>query len=421
MTLPVAAAFQPPLTSVRTSVTTNRLSVTVHYEVDDPSVGGVVAGSREYSGQFGNYTSVSNLVSTNGLVAWVAFGDGTFGSRDQEVTLVVYDPARGTWPLHRRRYESSLCCPWTVTGPTISGGVVTWQAAGSGLASAFQQEMGYATYDPTRGVWAAGTRRYSGTSGNYWAITNRTTASGLVAWARHNVGAFSLDNKEVNVATYDPGVATWMTDAFFYESHLNNSWSVTNLSIASQAVRWTAGNRDGTNQVSHGYDSISRSWAGTVTTPRAAFVASTDAGFTPLGVWFTDMSLGATNWSWSFGDGTNSTTRSPYHVFSEPGAYTVTQTVVGPAGRDTDQLVVIVDPAPDQLWFDPSRLTLADGVFRMQLQGALGLNPVVLLASTNLVDWHAISTNQPLTSPLQLADPQAGEFQRRFYRASEAR
>jgi hypothetical protein len=97
------------------------------------------------------------------------------------------------------------------------------------------------------------------------------------------------------------------------------------------------------------------------------------------------------------------------------------QTVVGPAGQDTDQLVVVVDAAPDQLWFDPSRLALADGVFQMHLQGASGSNPVVLFASTNLVDWQAVSTNQPLTSPLQLTDPRAGDFRRRFYRAAEAR
>jgi len=131
--------------------------------------------------------------------------------------------------------------------------------------------------------------------------------------------------------------------------------------------------------------------------------------------------LGATNWSWSFGDGTNSTARSPYHVFNEAGAYTVTQTVVGPGGRDSNDLVVVVDAAPGALRFDPTRLALADGAFTMQLQGASGLNPVVLFASTNLVDWRTISTNQPLTSPLQLADPQAGEFPRRFYRAAETR
>ena len=419
--LPAALAFQAPLTSVRTSLSTNILSVTVHYEVVDPAAGGVVAGEREYGAQLRSHTTISGLVSTNGIVAWVAYGDGTYGTRDQEVNCVVYDPARRTWLEHRRRYESNLCCPWTVTGPTIAGGVVTWQAAGSGVISALRCEMAFATYDPARGAWVGETREYHGTAGSYWVVTNRTSSAGLVAWARYNVGQIALDHKEVNVATYDPGAAAWMAGSFYYESHLNNAWSVANLAISNQAVRWTAANLGGTNLEAHGYDATARNWGATVTTPRAAFVASTNTGFTPLGVWFTDMSLGATNWNWVFGDGTNSTTRSPYHVFNEPGAFTVTQTVAGPGGRDTNELVVVVDAAPGELHFDPTRLVLANGAFTMQLQGASGLNPVILLASTNLADWSPISTNQPLTSPLQLSDPAAGDFPRRFYRASEPR
>ena len=70
--LPAALAFQAPLTNVRTSLSTNILSVKVHYEVVDPAAGGVVAGEREYGARLGSYTSVSSLVSTNGIVAWVA-------------------------------------------------------------------------------------------------------------------------------------------------------------------------------------------------------------------------------------------------------------------------------------------------------------------------------------------------------------
>lgn len=419
--MPVAGAFQAPLTSVRTSLSTNRLSVTVHYEVEDPATGTVMAGQREYGGQLGNYTTISTLVNTNGLVAWVAYGDGTFGTRDQEVNCVVYDPARRAWREHQRRYESSICCPWAVTGPTVAAGVVTWQAEGSGVASAFQREIACATYDPARGAWVAETARYTGTSGDYWVITNRTSAAGLVAWARHNVGQIALADKEVNVTTFDPFAAAWMTASFYYKSHLNNPWSVTNLAISNQAVRWTAFDGGTTNSEVHGYNADLRNWAATVTTPRAAFVASTNAGFTPLGVWFTDMSLGATNWNWSFGDGTNSTTRSQYHVFTEPGAYAVTQVVVGPGGRDTNQVVVVAEAAPGDLKFDPTRLVLTNGVFRMPLQGASGLSPVILYASTDLRGWQPISTNQPLSSPLELADPQAGAFERRYYRASETR
>lgn len=42
---------------------------------------------------------------------------------------------------------------------------------------------------------------------------------------------------------------------------------------------------------------------------------------------FTNFSVGATSWSWDFGDGTASADKNPVHVFSSPGSYLVKLTV----------------------------------------------------------------------------------------------
>jgi len=60
--------------------------------------------------------------------------------------------------------EQSLL-PLDRNGADSRGRVVTWQAEGSGLASAFQREMAFATFDPVRGAWVSETRRYTGTTG----------------------------------------------------------------------------------------------------------------------------------------------------------------------------------------------------------------------------------------------------------------
>jgi PKD repeat protein len=57
---------------------------------------------------------------------------------------------------------------------------------------------------------------------------------------------------------------------------------------------------------------------------KAQFTASPIAGRAPLEVQFTDQTSWATNWSWDFGDGTNSTDTNPVHVFNEKGTYHVT-------------------------------------------------------------------------------------------------
>jgi len=69
----------------------------------------------------------------------------------------------------------------------------------------------------------------------------------------------------------------------------------------------------------------------------AHFVANPTTGFAPLTVTFTDQSLGnVTSWSWNFGDGSTSTMQNPSHTYTDPGTYTVSLTVTGPGGSDTE-------------------------------------------------------------------------------------
>lgn len=69
----------------------------------------------------------------------------------------------------------------------------------------------------------------------------------------------------------------------------------------------------------------------------ANFTAEPKIGPEPLTVQFTDRSTGnITSWLWDFDDGTTSIDRSPVHTFQEPYSYTVSLTVSGPDGSDTE-------------------------------------------------------------------------------------
>ena len=78
--------------------------------------------------------------------------------------------------------------------------------------------------------------------------------------------------------------------------------------------------------------------AGTVpySAPAAQFTASATLGVAPLALNFLNASTGAiTSYAWTFGDGTTSTAANPSKVYSAAGTYTVSLTVTGPGGSDT--------------------------------------------------------------------------------------
>ncbi len=76
----------------------------------------------------------------------------------------------------------------------------------------------------------------------------------------------------------------------------------------------------------------------TVTTaaPVAQFTGSPTSGVSPLTVAFTNTSTGSiTSYAWTFGDGGTSTAASPSHIYAAAGVYTVSLTVTGPGGSNT--------------------------------------------------------------------------------------
>ena len=71
--------------------------------------------------------------------------------------------------------------------------------------------------------------------------------------------------------------------------------------------------------------------------PSANFRADPRSGNAPLSVNFTDESTGTiTAWNWNFGDGSSSNEQNPYHIYNKLGNYTVTLSVTGPQGSDTE-------------------------------------------------------------------------------------
>ncbi len=73
------------------------------------------------------------------------------------------------------------------------------------------------------------------------------------------------------------------------------------------------------------------------TPPVAEFSRNPASGCAPLTVDFTDLSTGEIDtWDWTFGDGGTSTAQNPSYQYNNPGTYTVSLTVSGANGSDTE-------------------------------------------------------------------------------------
>jgi PKD repeat protein len=85
--------------------------------------------------------------------------------------------------------------------------------------------------------------------------------------------------------------------------------------------------------------------------PVADFEGTTTSGEAPLTVLFFDQSSGpVTSWLWDFGDESTSTREDPIHTYNYPGTYSVSLSVTGPGGADsetkTGHVTVAAPPAP---------------------------------------------------------------------------
>jgi PKD repeat protein len=87
-----------------------------------------------------------------------------------------------------------------------------------------------------------------------------------------------------------------------------------------------------TNSIDGCYDTTTFQNAIQVSSIAANYTTSFNNTCAPMMVHFTDSSNTATSWKWSFGDGTNSTTKNPLKIYNQPGKYDVSLIVTNNNG-----------------------------------------------------------------------------------------
>lgn len=102
------------------------------------------------------------------------------------------------------------------------------------------------------------------------------------------------------------------------------------------------------------------------------------------------------------------------------GNDTFTYTTFDDQGNSVTNLVTVaVLPLTLQFNTASNFFHWTDKGLQLQVDGARTTNPVVIYASTNLVNWDAIFSNTPALGSVQYVDPDAKITPRRFYRASQ--
>ena len=234
----------------------------------------------------------------------------------------------------------------------------------------------------------------------------------------------------VTFTNLSAGATNWLWDFGDTQTSANANPVNTYTSPGVYSVTLTAIGAGGTNSLTR------TNYIAVVAPPPVAdFSGSPTNGFAPLTVTFTNLSAGATNWLWDFGDTQTSANANPVNTYADPGVYSVTLTATGAGGTNgltRTNYIVVVAPLPlpvlglGEPLFDP-----ATGFqFIISNVDSTPISPdqqlrIAIYAATNPVsaftNWNKLTNAASLTNGLlQFTDPDAALLPLRFYRALEA-
>jgi hypothetical protein len=104
-------------------------------------------------------------------------GSTTTSGSNATVSLVASDPLRGDMPWSYT-YSGTSANYWQVSNTVVANNVATWTAYHMQSGEEVSTVVGCAVYDPIKGSWEIGGKTYS----TGWTIESDTDSAGVVAW-----------------------------------------------------------------------------------------------------------------------------------------------------------------------------------------------------------------------------------------------
>ena len=335
----------------------------------DPTSGDVVLfGGDSYGGSAfsdtwlyhgGNWTRVNATFHPIGLI------DPSYATDLADRSVLMFGGWNGTW--------SPAASAWYFQTTAFHASISAIPESGTAPLSVALNVSSNGGTLPLAANWTFG----DGTTGSGLAVLHRFAAPG-VYFARVNVtdarGNWTGANVELTVGSNLTAYA--FANQTSGTSPLSVSFSGETFGgIPPYAVSWTFGDGSSASSGSGGlheyaqpgeYRAVFTVRDGLNSTATSAIEvdsviepltvsmsASALEGDAPLAVAFNATPSGGSpgySYLWSFGDGSNATTRSPIHLFTSPGAFDVSVGAIDSHGRRTEQnLTIQVLPAPTVL------------------------------------------------------------------------
>jgi YVTN family beta-propeller protein len=290
---------------------TNTVAATVNVGVNPTNIVVSPDGTRAYVSNYGSNTVSVIDTTTNTLTATVPVG-----ARPSHIAA----SPDGTKIYVTNRYSNNISVIDPITNTLIAD--MTIGSGPSGIA-----------------VSPDGTKIYmANIGGSYVSVIDAATNT-VIANVHVGSGPFG-------VALTPDGTRAYVSN------YVNNTVSV----IDTTTNTLTATVNVGTRPYSSG-NFIGPAFI----VPTADFCANRTVGVAPMGVQFTDTSMGyASSWAWDFGDGNTSAEQNPVNVFASAGTYSVTLVAINGNGTSLTPkacMITVIAPTVPVADFSANRTT----------------------------------------------------------------
>lgn len=295
---------------------------------------------EQFSSNSGN-----QIQNRDGVVTWVS-STGVVGA-------AVYDPGMGQWRSTQLSSNS---------GNTVKNrdGIVAY-VSDAGI-------LGAAIYDPSLGQWRQ--EQFSSNSGN-----SAVLGQGVVAW--------KSTSGILGAAAYDRDSNSWRS------AQLSSSSTNTMPTIVDGTVHWT--NDNGAQR--YGYTVANQWQSDASTTVRCEYHAEVIGSGTPHIAYLWCLSIGASSYSHSCGDGHTITRRWAWKSYADGGAYQPQLAVFGSGSNSTCSTTLnfvgagVEEAVPEQ----PS-ITWAGDRIHISASAPIGAVEVMDVGGRLLASSHANGT-----------------------------